>query len=128
VARVLENKIRDAAGLDIFYLRTQVLQNWLIDMSETAKVTDTTNPLARYFDRTSVYLGKYLNDSIFTYGSMGLRESTPLVGSTTSIINYQLGLELDAPFGRLAWALAPEDWKTLKYTDQSLSLSWKLSY
>jgi translocation and assembly module TamB len=127
VSRVLENKIRDAAGLDIFYLRTQVLQNWLIDMSQT-KADNNANPLARYFDRTSIYLGKYLDDSIFTYGSMGLRESTPLVGSTTSIINYELGVELDAPFGRITWALAPEDWKTLTFRDQSLSLSWKLSY
>jgi hypothetical protein len=127
VTRVLENRIRDAAGFDIFYLRTQVLQNWLIDMSQS-KAENSENPLARYMDRSSVYAGKYLNDSIFAYGSMGVREATPLVGSTTSIINYELGVELDAPFGRLTWALAPEDWKTLKFRDQSLSLSWKLSY
>jgi hypothetical protein len=127
VSRVLEDKIRDAAGLDMFYLRTQVLQNWLIDMS-ASKPTDNANPLARYFDRTSVYMGKYLNDSIFAYGSMGLRESTPLVGIVTSTLNYELGLELDAPFGRITWALAPDDWTTLKWTDQSLTLSWKISY
>jgi translocation and assembly module TamB len=127
VARIFENKIRDAAGLDIFYLRTQVLQNWLIDMSQS-KADSNGNPLGRYFDRTSIYAGKYLDDSIFTYGSIGIRESTPLVGSTTSIINYGLGVELDAPFGRITWALAPEDWKTLTFRDQSLSLSWKLAY
>jgi translocation and assembly module TamB len=127
VTRALENKVRDVFGLDIFYLRTQVLQNWLIDISGQP-ATVTGNPLARYFDQTSIYAGKYLNDSIFAYGSMGVQESAPLVGTDASIINWELGLELDAPFGRLTWALAPEDWKNLKFRDQSLSLSWKLSY
>ena len=127
VSRVLENKVRDAAGLDILYLRTQILQNWLIDMAQPRAET-IDNPLARYFDRTSIYMGKYLNDSVFAYGSLGLRESTPLAGSSTSIINYDLGVELDAPFGRLTWALAPDDWKSLKFSDQSFTLSWKLSY
>jgi translocation and assembly module TamB len=127
VTRAFENQVRDTFGLDIFYLRTQVLQNWLIDISGQTPVVPG-NPLARYFDQTSLYAGKYLNDSIFAYGSMGVQESTPLVGTAASIINWELGLELDAPFGRLTWALAPEDWKNLKFRDQSLSLSWKLSY
>jgi hypothetical protein len=125
--RIYENKVRDAFGLDILYLRTQVLQNWLIDISgQTQNVSG--NPLARYFDQTSIYVVKYLNDSIYTYGSIGFQESAPLVGTDRSIINWNLGVELDAPFGRLTWALAPEDWKNLKFSDQSLSLSWKLSY
>jgi translocation and assembly module TamB len=127
VTRAFENQVRDVFGLDIFYLRTQVLQNWLIDISGQS-ATASGNPLARYFDQTSIYAGKYLNDSIFAYGSMGVQESAPLVGTVASIINWELGVELDAPFGRLTWALAPEDWKTLKFSDQSLSLSWKLSY
>jgi hypothetical protein len=127
VTRAFENQVRDVFGLDMFYLRTQVLQNWLIDISGQS-ATASGNPLARYFDQTSIYAGKYLNDSIFAYGSMGVSESAPLVGTVASIINWELGVELDAPFGRLTWALAPEDWKTLKFSDQSLSLSWKLSY
>ena len=127
VVRLYENKVRDAFGLDILYLRTQVIQNFLSDISgQTNNVSG--NPLARYFDQTSIYVGKYLNDSIYTYGSIGFQESAPLVGTDTSIINWDLGIELDAPFGRLTWALAPEDWKNLKFSDQSLSLSWKLSY
>jgi hypothetical protein len=128
VVRNLENQVRDVFGLDIFYLRTQVLQNWLIDISGQPATTSSNNTLARYFDQSSVYAGKYLNNSIFAYGSMGIQESAPLVGTDAIIINWNLGLELDAPFGRLTWAFAPEDWKNLKFSDQSLSLSWKLSY
>ena len=127
VTRAFENQVRDVFGLDIFYLRTQVLQNWLFDISgQPAAVAG--NPLGRYFDQTSLYAGKYLNDSIFAYGSLGIQESAPLVGTAASIINWELGFEMDAPFGRITWAFAPQDWKNLKFSDQSLGLSWKLSY
>jgi hypothetical protein len=129
LTRVLENQVRDVFGLDIFYLRMPILQNWLVDISgQTPAKSLASNTLARYFDQTSVYAGKYLNNSIFAYGSIGVQELTPLVGTDLSIINWELGLELEAPFGRLTWALSPEDWKNLKFSDQSLSLSWKLSY
>jgi translocation and assembly module TamB len=124
VAKAFESKIREMAGLDILYLRTQVLQRWLIDISGES---EAGNPLSRYLDSTELYAGKYLSDSIFAYGSARLRED-PLAGSDRLRIDSEFGLELETPFGLVQWTIAPSHWNDLLISDQSLSLSWKLSY
>jgi hypothetical protein len=76
IAKAFENKVRDMAGLDILFLRTQVLQRWLIDMSGSGEGGDYyENPIGRYLDRTELYAGKYVSDSIFAYGSARLRKT-----------------------------------------------------
>jgi hypothetical protein len=128
IAKAFENKVRDMAGLDILFLRTQVLQRWLIDMSGSGEGGDYyENPIGRYLDRTELYAGKYVSDSIFAYGSARLRED-PLAGALGLRIDSEFGVELDTPFGLLQWTIAPNHWDDLLISDQSLSLSWKLSY
>jgi hypothetical protein len=126
VAKTFENNVREMVGLDILFLRTQVLQRWLIDIS--GRPEDLTgNPLSRYLDSTELYAGKYLSDSIFAYGSARLRED-PLAGSDRLRIDSEFGMELDTPFGQVQWTIAPNHWDDLLISDQSLSLSWRLSY
>jgi translocation and assembly module TamB len=124
VVKAFESKVREMAGLDILYLRTQVLQRWLIDISGESAAG---NPLSRYLDSSELYAGKYLSDSIFAYGSARLRED-PLAGSDRLRIDSEFGLELETPFGLVQWTIAPSHWNDLLISDQSLSLSWKLSY
>jgi len=127
VTRAFENKVREIVGLDILYLRTQVLQRWLIDISGDSEDA-TGNPLSRYLDSTELYAGKYLSDSIFAYGSVRLEDEDPLAGKDKLGIDSEFGVELDTPFGLVQWTIAPSHWDDLLISDQSLSLSWRLSY
>ena len=43
-------------------------------------------------------------------------------------LDSELGVELDSPFGLIQWNLDPKHWDDLLISDQSLSISWKLSY
>jgi hypothetical protein len=132
VTRLFEDKVRDAFGLDMFYFRTQVLQNWLIDLSGSSQ-TVAGDPLSRYFDQTELFAGKYLADSIFSHASVSLI-SNPLAGSNTLTLNSDLGVdlevgvEMDSPFGIFQWNVAPTSWNGQFIIEQSLSLSWRLSY
>ncbi len=126
IAKAFENKLREAAGLDILFLRTQVLQRWLIDISGDTEESPAY-PLGRYLDSSELYMGKYLSDSIFAYGSARLRED-PLAGAVGLRIDSEFGVELDTPFGLVQWTIAPNHWEDLLISDQSLSLSWRLSY
>jgi hypothetical protein len=103
-----------------------VLQNWLLDFSQQpgAPRGDT---LSRYFDQSEIYAGKYLSDSIFAHASFRL-SADPLDGANKLIPDSELGVELDTPFGLIQWNVAPKSWDKLLISDQSLSLSWKLSY
>ena len=106
-ARLFEDRIRDTFGLDMFYFRTQVLQNWLIDLSGNVP-TGTGDALSRYLDQTQLFAGKYVTDSIFSHASLSLI-SNPLAGSNTLTLNsdlgvdLELGIEMDSPFGIFQW-------------------------
>ena len=132
VTRVFEDKVREISGLDMFYFRTQVLQNWLIDLSSPTPTT-SGNALSRYFDQTELYAGKYLNDLTFTHASLSLI-GDPLAGSNTLTLNsslgmdFELGVELDSPFGLIQWNVDPKTYENQLIVDQSLSLSWKFAF
>ena len=57
-----------------------------------------------------------------------LSNDDPLAGYYKPELDSELGVELDTPFGLIQWNLAPKHWEDLLISDQSLSISWKLSY
>jgi len=137
VTKAFESRVREALGLDIFYLRTQLIQRWLIDISDPSVAAGDagteagarSDPLASYLDETSLYAGKYLGESIFVHGSARLSENDdPLVPSSVLRLDLELGAEFDTPFGLLQWTVNPSSPESLYIKDQSISLSWKLSY
>jgi hypothetical protein len=124
VTKTFENKVREVFGLDVFFLQSQVVQRWLIDISETGS-TATSNSLASYLDGTSLYVGKYLGDSVFLHASASV-EKDPLVRMGLLRLDSEFGVDFETPFGRLMWSISPESPENLFISDQSLSLSWKL--
>ena len=126
LVRDFENRVRDTMNLDMLYVRTQVLQNWLIDVSSQTTAS-SADAMGRYLDQSELYLGKYLSDSIFAHASVRAAKD-PLAGNNIPVIDSELGLELDTPFGLIQWNVTPKNWDKLLINDQSLSLSWKLSF
>ena len=126
VAKVFEQRVRDGLGLDVFSISTQFLQRWLIDVSNPTQ-TATTDPLGRYLNQTALYVGKYIGDSVFIHGEARFQED-PLVSGQPLRIDSELGIEFDTPFGLVQWSIAPTRPDSLYISDQSLSLTWRLSY
>jgi hypothetical protein len=126
VVRAFEQRVRDSLGLDVLFLQTQFLQRWLINVSDPAQ-TAATNPLASYLDQTALYVGKYIGDSVFVHGQVRFQQD-PLVSTQPLRIDSELGIEFDTPFGIVQWTIAPTRPDTLYISDQSLSLTWRLSY
>jgi translocation and assembly module TamB len=128
VTKVFESRIRESLGLDILYLKTQVLQRFIIDYADSATAAAASKfPLARYLDESALYAGKYLGDAVFIHGSARLRED-PLVRSSGLSLDSELGAEFDTPFGLVQWTVTPSSPESLFISDQSISVSWKLSY
>ncbi|MBL8968059.1 MAG: translocation/assembly module TamB domain-containing protein, partial [Spirochaetaceae bacterium] len=125
--KAFERKVREALGLDLLFVRTQVVQRWLIDVSRIDPTTPTGD-LGAYLDETELYAGKYLGEGLFLYGSARLREADPLVGSGLLRLDSELGVEFDTPFGLLLWSVkpTPAGLENLYISDQSLSLTWRL--
>ena len=145
VLRPLEQRLRDVLGVDMVSVRTQIIQNLLVQ-----KIFGTTiNPL----DNTSVSLGKYLGNDLFLEMLVRL-QTQPLPGASGLSVNpsgsgvglppipsntlptagiglqpqLELSMEWATPFFLLDWNFEPQHPETLYLTDNALTFSWRFSY
>jgi len=125
---VFERNTRQLLGLDIFYLKTEIVQRWLLDVANLDTDIDNDVTLADYLDNTSIFLGKYIRDDVFFHAMLQLQQDNPLVNKSSLRLDSEIGFELTTPFFLFDWSLAllhPED---LFISDNSFSFTWKLSY
>jgi len=131
--RQTENKLRDLLNFDIFSLRTNVLQNAL-------NLSVANNPSQDYsfgnlFDNSTVYIGKYLGSSLYFDAMLQVSFEDSIVRNITApgalVLQPEIGLELESPFGNIRWNFAPdiEALKNNQYVPaSSVSLLWKFTF
>jgi hypothetical protein len=124
VISVFERNVQELLGLDLFFVRSQILQRWLYDLSGLAG-SDTTASLADYLENTAVIGGKYIRDDLFFQVAFRLQEP-PLAEAGDLRLNSEIGLEWVTPHFVLNWRFQPENPDTLFVTDQSFSLFWRI--
>ncbi len=124
ILRPFENAVRDFLGLDLFSIRTQIIQNILMEKI----LGNVSNPL----DNTTLSLGKYLGNDLFLEMLVRFRTmNIPL-----NNINYfnglssdiELNLEWTTPFFLMEWSLIPKHPEDLFLSDNSITFKWKYSY
>ena len=134
--RAGENKLRDVLGLDLFSVRTLILQNAILGPAMQAP-TDAPMTIGNYFDDTTVYMGKYLGSAIYAdallhfsyYDPKSVENTGDTQGAFGNLLfQPELGLEVNTPFFLLRWGFTPTSPKTLYVADNSVTLSWKFSY
>lgn len=134
--RNTENAIRDFLHLDLFSIRTLILQNAIFGQNMQ---TNTEKPLTigNYFDNTTVYMGKYLGSAIYADALLHFSYFDPRLkinsGSLIEpygnlLVQPELGFEVNTPLFLLHWRFSPENFDTLFVADNSITLSWKFSY
>ena len=136
VFRNVENGIRDALNLDIFSIRTLLLQNAILGANMQGS-TDRKMTVGNYFDNTTVYMGKYLGSAIYADALLHFSYYDPKTEQKTAsgqavygnlLFQPELGFEVTTPFFLLRWGITPESPETLFVTDNTITLSWKFSY
>ncbi|NLZ77393.1 MAG: hypothetical protein GX911_05450, partial [Spirochaetales bacterium] len=73
----LTETIRSSLGLDMFSLRSNILQNILLDTLPGATLGTTFSPLARYLNNTVVFMGKYVGTEFFLQALLHLSATEP---------------------------------------------------
>lgn len=130
ILRPFEQKVRELLNLDMFSLRTQIIQNWVAQ-----KLGSTISPL----DNTSMSLGKYIGNDLFLELLVRLQQQDLSAGASstntslsTTVLGVQpdveLNLEWATPLFLLEWSFIPKHPEYLFLSDNSLSFSWKFSY
>ena len=129
-----ERSVRDALGLDLFSVRTQIFQNLVLgSLGQPQYPLDNTSPsLGQYLENTSVFLGKYLGSELFMELLFGLRSRGPFEpippGEGPIELEAEIGLEWQTPLFLLQWRFFPSNPETLFVTDNQIEFSWEFSY
>ena len=100
----------------MFSLRTNLIENLLLDTIFTS-TGQTISPVARYLDKTSIYMGKYLSENFFLQGMIHLSalNSNRNSGSYTTIladdlmVDLEISLEWQNPLGTVSFFTKPRN-------------------
>ncbi len=122
--RPFEQRIRQLLNLDMFSIRTQIVQNLVAQKVFGVEL----NPL----DNTALSLGKYLGNDLFLEMLVRLQSRPGVAGSSnptgTLTSEVELNIEWATPFFLLEWSFLPKTPETLFLADNSLSMQWRYSY
>jgi hypothetical protein len=129
ILRPFEQAVREVLKLDLFTIRTQLVQNVLIDKIIGEKtIGNVINPL----DNTTLSLGKYLGTDLFLemvvrFQAADMTESG-LYAESGVQTEGEINFEWATPFFLLEWSFAPKHPEDLFLTDNSLGFRWSYSY
>jgi translocation and assembly module TamB len=134
VVRVFERNIREFMGLDMFSVRTQLIQNAFLSASGLIETpVDRNAGLGNYFDNTTVYMGKFFGSDIFLQGMLTLQvneaNARKLLGGLS--LETELGIEWKTPFFLLRWDFSPDienNAEKLFINDHSFTFIWRKTF
>ncbi len=127
--RPFEQGVRDLLGLDLFSIRTQMIQNVVVDRVlgiEPAVTEPTVDPLGRYLDNTTVTFGKYIGKDLFLEMDLRVTEKQT-TGVDTEVL---FSLDWPTPLFDLEWQVSPGggDVESFVREKTRLSITWRYSY
>ena len=127
--RPVERALREALGVDMVSIRSQFVQNLVLDGFGASAAAGVGPGAGNPLDNTSLSFGKYLGSDLFL--TMLLRLDAP--GSQPDddlplLSDIELSLEWATPFFMLEWSFLPRNLNTLFVTDNAISLRWGWSY
>mgnify|MGYP006273336005 CR=1 FL=1 len=147
VIREFEDDVREALGLDLFSIRTQLFQNIVAsaieDQSaipdEEQRINQEAFPsLGSYLNNSSIFMGKYLGNELFLETLVQLqadpaqnlpyRREDDIRSLGGVLIDPEIRLEWQTPFFLLEWNFAPNNPEELFIRDNTFTFSWGFSY
>jgi len=138
--RQSERLVRNFFKLDVFSVRTRLLQNAFVTgamnfggmgQNTGQDFTVRSSKVGNYFDNTTVFMGKYIGQDMFFQGMFTMKydENGGLFGNLR--IDPDIGIELQSPFINIRWDFSPdlynyrpENW----LIGNSITLSWSKSF
>ncbi|MDR0582931.1 MAG: translocation/assembly module TamB [Treponema sp.] len=129
VVRQLERQIRNFLRLDMFSIRTQVLQNAVFSATGiNPDPVDRNGRVGNYFDNTTVFLGKYIGSELFIQSMLSLRYDENYTSTGGVRFEPDIGVELETPFFNVRWDFIPAHPENWYVNDNSITLTWRKSF
>jgi hypothetical protein len=134
--RSFEQQMKETLRLDLFSIRTQMIQNVILDrvlnQPIEGEAAQRLSPAERYLDNTTLFLGKYLGNDLFLEGMLQLRR-TPMLDDEFEDrqldVHMEIGLEWQTPLFLLNFSVNPDFGDPVQSIyNTSLGFSWDYSY
>lgn len=110
----LTESIRISLGLDLFSLRSNIVQNILFDALPGSSISSSFSPLARYLNNTTIFMGKYIGKDYFLQALIHLTatDRAKILRSFVApdlAIDLELSLEWSNPLGTFSLFTQPNE-------------------
>ena len=129
VVRAVEQYIRNFTRLDMFSIRTQVLQNALFSMTGfTQPHVDINGRLGNYLDNTTIFGGKYIGQNMFVQGMLSMRHDANRAAFGGLVLQPDIGFDFQGPMIndynlRIRWDFVPTSPENWFVNDNSITLT-----
>ncbi|MDR0718510.1 MAG: translocation/assembly module TamB domain-containing protein, partial [Treponema sp.] len=138
VMRRLQREVRNFLNLDMFSVRTQVLQNVVFQAvgwndSASSGGTNDDNERSRtragnYFDNTTIFFGKYIGSDIFLQSLFTFRYDKNKQEFGGMNLEPDIGLEMKNPLFNIQMNIVPMHPENWFIDDISFTLTWRRSF
>ncbi|MDY0290227.1 MAG: hypothetical protein RBR15_15480 [Sphaerochaeta sp.] len=110
----LTESIRISLGLDLFSLRSNVVQNILFDALPGSNLSTGFSPLARYLNNTTIFMGKYIGKNYFLQALIHLSATDRSKIKRSFVapdlaIDLELSMEWNNPLGTFSFFTQPNE-------------------
>ena len=135
IVRSFEQQMKNVFNLDLFSIRTQMIQNVILERVLNQNITqdpESEGTVGSYLDNTTLFLGKYLGNDLFLEALVQIQQDPVAAGDfgqNELDLSMEVGLEWKTPFFLLNFSISPdfeEPMDSLQNT--SLGFSWDFSY
>ncbi|MDR1177920.1 MAG: translocation/assembly module TamB [Spirochaetaceae bacterium] len=130
VIRRFERGVRNFLNLDMFSIRTRVLQNAVMRITGLDDPVDGGSEFGNYFDGTTISFGKYIGADMFFQTMLSVRYDPVKANSSTGGLKIEpdISIEWRGPLFNIQWNLVPQHPENLFIDDLSFTLNWKWSF
>jgi hypothetical protein len=129
--RRVQRVVRDFLGLDMFSVRTQLIQNVFLQATGLQQDYSTLERPFRagnYFDNTTVFMGRYIGSDLFGQAMVSFKYDENKLNWGGVILEPEIGLEMRNPLFDIQFNLIPLHPETWFVSDASFSLIWRRSF
>jgi hypothetical protein len=130
VVRRIERAIRDSLHIDMFSVRTQAISNMVLQMTNLQSEQDRNRGFSRYFDNTTVFVGKYITSNFFVQGMLTIRYDDQVTEFNQRGLKFEpdIGFELHSPLFDIRWNIVPTHAESLFIPDTSFTILWRKAF
>jgi len=127
----LQRQVRNFLGMDMLSMRTQLLQNVVIQAAGSQfsdNASDKPFRLGNYFDNTTVFLGKYIGADLFGEAMLSFKYDENKIDWGGLVLEPELGFELRNPLFDIQFNMVLMHPENLFINDASFYLVWRRSF